>query len=101
MTDPAAYRVSPEPSPPSPVQAPPPEQRKPQRAQRRRADIHGTPSIMQAARPVQAGNAMKGIGSRIRVCVRKRPLSNKEIMRKETDVMAIVSRQKLNISEPK
>lgn len=44
---------------------------------------------------------MKGIGSRIRVCVRKRPLSNKEIMRKETDVMAIVSRQKLNISEPK
>jgi hypothetical protein len=47
---------------------------------RRKADIHGTPSVMQPARPVSAKGS--SIGSRIRVCVRKRPLSNKEIMRK-------------------
>jgi len=91
---PAALRPASPQAPPSPIERKP---RVPQ--QRRKADIHGTPSIMQAALP--KGAHKKFDGSRIRVCVRKRPLSNKEIMRKETDIMSIKSRQKLIVTEPK
>jgi len=92
---PAAAYVS-EPSPPTP-----PARKPQQRAQRRKADIHGTPSIMQAARPASANPSGNGCGSRIRVCVRKRPLSNKEIMRQEHDIVEVKSRQKFSVQEPK
>lgn len=46
-------------------------------------------------------NSNSDIGERIKVCVRKRPLSNKELQRGEKDIVESTSRSTLTINEPK
>jgi kinesin family protein 2/24 len=46
-------------------------------------------------------NVPSNLNDKIRVCVRKRPLSKKEIARNEKDIANINSQRTLQINEPK
>ena len=47
------------------------------------------------------GEPPAAIGERIKVCVRKRPLSNKELQRNERDIADVVNSRCIVVNEPK
>ena len=61
-------------------------------------NAYGIP-LSQAA--VQKANSKPDLNDRIRVCLRKRPLSKKEIAKRETDVAIVTGRRTIHFYEPK
>ncbi|KAJ3389948.1 Kinesin-like protein kif24 [Lobulomyces angularis] len=64
-------------------------------------NAYGIPLANTSNQPVSKGKSQRDLMDRIRVCVRKRPLSKKELKRNETDIATVHSRRSLTINEPK
>ena len=65
-------------------------------------NAYGVPiSTLAAAQPKPVPKVPTDLADRIKVCVRKRPLSNKEIKRGDFDVAEITGRRTIGLLEPK
>ena len=62
---------------------------------------YGMSDSAMAVQPVSKVKDRGDASDRIRVCVRKRPLSKKELARKETDVALVNGRRTIHFYEPK
>jgi hypothetical protein len=60
--------------------------------------VKNTPSVVTSAVQTQGFNELH---QRIRVCVRKRPLSKREIANQETDIAPLVGSRTIQVNEPK
>ncbi|KXS20169.1 kinesin-domain-containing protein [Gonapodya prolifera JEL478] len=71
----------------------------PKRAAAPLLDPYGVPiASSQVPKQVRASGSLS---DRIRVCVRKRPMSQKEVRRKETDITNVANRRSIVVNEPK
>jgi len=66
-----------------------------------RLNAYGMTEHGMSVQPVSKSKERGDTTDRIRVCVRKRPLSKKEMMRKETDVALVNGRRTIHFYEPK
>lgn len=66
-----------------------------------RLNAYGMSDSAMAVQPVSKAKERGDTSDRIRVCVRKRPLSKKEMARKETDVALVNGRRTIHFYEPK
>jgi hypothetical protein len=68
---------------------------------RNQSTTHANTSIFRASTPSTPTGRPTDLAERIRVCVRKRPVSKKEEKRSEIDVASVVNQNTLIINEPK
>jgi kinesin family protein 2/24 len=70
------------------------------RSSKKNLNAYGIP-VSQSIQSQVKGKASVDLADRIRVCVRKRPLSKKEIKRGESDIAQVTGRRSIGILEPK